>query len=264
MYGTGDEDGVAEAVLGDAIRGRRDNVIVSTKFGRRATVPFPPAFNAAELRRSVHDSLRRLQTDRIDLLFFHSPFDRSEIDDDVWEELDRLRDEGLVRLVGHSISKFADTQAMARQWAGERRIDAIQVVLSLMNRESTQLVEELASDGMAVLAREILANGFLSGTIGADSVFPAGHVNARYGPDEMHERVAEVDRMRFLVRGGITSLSRAAVRWVLDMPGVSAALVGARTASEIEDCCAASGQPSYSPEELVAADAAHHRDFDAA
>ena len=82
----------------------------------------------------------RLGTDYIDVLFFHSPFSPDEIHDDVWAALDGLVAAGKVRYIGHSISKFAATAGMARDWADERKIAAVQVVYSLLNREAGQLI----------------------------------------------------------------------------------------------------------------------------
>ena len=117
LYGTGKKDGIAEFILGRGLRICRKEVIVSTKFGRKPTEGNKASFNGLCARRSVEESLQRLATDYIDLLFFHSLFSAREIDDDVWESLESLKKEGKVRFIGHSISKFEDTQDMARAWA---------------------------------------------------------------------------------------------------------------------------------------------------
>ena len=72
LYGSKTEDGIAESVLGKGLGGRRDEAIISTKFGRTARNVMPGRFNAAEARESCEASLSRMGTDRIDLLFFHS------------------------------------------------------------------------------------------------------------------------------------------------------------------------------------------------
>lgn len=263
LYGTADKIGTAEEVLGRALGKRRDDVLIGTKFGRYST-DASPNFHAQRARESVEGSLQRLGTDRLDVLFFHSPFGRDEIHDDVWAELAKLKDEGKVRVVGHSISMFQDTEGMARDWAAERKIDAVQVVLSLMNRESLRLVADLGSQGVGVVARESLANGFLSGTITKDTEFPANNLNSRYTREEIAERVDYVDSLAFLVRDDIRTLPQAAMRWVLDQPGVSLVLTGAKNRLEIEDCAAASDAAGYSATELEMARALHTKDFSAA
>lgn len=264
LYGTPERDGIAEEILGRALGSKRDNVIISTKFGRNPTLGGAPQFHARRARESVEESLRRLGTDRIDLLFFHSPFSPDEIHDDVWEALGQLKQEGKICHVGHSISMFEQTESMARQWAEERKIDAVQVVWSLMNREARGLIAAMGGAGVGVVAREALGNGFLTGTVARDTVFPANNLNARYSREEIAARVDYAQSLRFLVRGDIGTLPQAALRWVLDQPGVSLVLSGARNRAEILDGAAASDASPFTAEELRQADALHRHDFSAA
>jgi aryl-alcohol dehydrogenase-like predicted oxidoreductase len=264
LYGTAQRDGVAEEILGKGLESNRERVIVSSKFGRNSSEGNAPNFHAQRARRSVEESLRRLSTNHLDVLFFHSPFSANEIHDDVWGELDKLRDEGKIRFVGHSISMFQNTQQMARDWAAERKIDVIQVVYSLLNREAAPLIRDLGAEKIGIVARESLANGFLSGTITKDTVFPPHHLNARYSREEIAERVEQVERLKFLVRGDIKNMPQAAMRWVLDNPAVSLVLCGAKNAKEILECAAASDAKPYSSEELERAEAIHNKNFQAA
>jgi aryl-alcohol dehydrogenase-like predicted oxidoreductase len=264
LYGDATRDGIAEEVLGRALGRRRDDVLVMTKFGRLSTEGGAPRFDAARARESVEASLRRLGTDRIDVLFFHSPFGAHEINDDVWAELDRLRIAGKVRVVGHSISMFADTAPMALEWARQRRIGVIQVVLSLLNRESLGLIGAMQTLGVGVVARESMANGFLSGSVRRDTVFGPDNLNSRYTREQIAERVDQVERLRFLVRGDIRSMPQAAMRWVLDQPGVSTVLTGATNPAQVLDCAAASDASAYTAAELAEARRLHQKDFPAA
>lgn len=264
LYGVGKEDGVAERILGQGLGADRDRVIISTKFGRNPSME-GTHFNGKRARESVDESLQRLGTDRIDLLFFHSPFGPDEIADDVWAALADLKEAGKIQAVGHSISLFQDTQGMARQWAMERKIDAIQVVLSPMNREALPLIYDLGAAGIGIVARECLANGFLSGAVTADTVFPEGSLNARYSREEIAERADYAEQLKdLLVRDGITTLPQAALRWVLDQGHVSLALTGAKNADELKDCALAAEATSYSEEELGKAVDLHRKDYSAA
>ncbi len=264
LYGNSERDGIAEQILGKGLRSWRDQAVVSTKFGRKPTEGNKAHFYGAYARQSVEESLQRLGTDYIDVLFFHSPFGSEEIHDDVWLTLEQLKGEGKLRFVGHSISKFAATQSLARQWAAERKIDVIQVVYSLLNREATQLIADLGDEGIGVVARESLANGFLSGQVRLNTVFAPGTLNARYSRDEVAARVERVEKLAFLVRKEICSMPQAALRWVLDDKRVSLALTGAKSPDEVRDCADAADAPSYTDEELAAAAAVHEGDFSAA
>jgi aryl-alcohol dehydrogenase-like predicted oxidoreductase len=264
LYGVGKEDGVAERILGQGLGADRDRVIISTKFGRNPSLE-GTHFNGKRARESVDESLERLGTDRIDLLFFHSPFGPHEIDDDVWADLADLKQAGKIRAVGHSISLFQDTQGMARQWALERKIDAIQVVFSLMNREALPLIHDLGAAGIGIVARECLANGFLSGTITADTVFPEGSLNARYSREEITERARYAEALKeVLVRDDVTTLPQAALRWALDQGHVSLALTGAKNVHELRDCVLAAEAKAYSEKEIRKTETLHKKDYSAA
>ena len=94
MYGDQNQDGIAERILGKGLKGKRDKVVIASKFGRKATEGNRPNFNGASAGQSVEESLQRLGTDYLDVLFFHSPFGPDEINDDVWAGLDGLKKQG--------------------------------------------------------------------------------------------------------------------------------------------------------------------------
>jgi aryl-alcohol dehydrogenase-like predicted oxidoreductase len=252
-------------VLGRALGADRDKISISTKFGRSSSRGGETFFDAAGVTTGVEASLRRLGTDHIDVLFFHSPQSRDQIHDDVWSALDRLKRDGKVRAVGHSLSWFHETKQAAADWAAERKIDVIQIVYSLMNRETESFINQMGAQGVGVVARESLANGFLGGACTKDTAFPAGSINARYSREEVIERVETAERYKaLLVRRDVPSLAAAAMRWVLSNPNVSVVLSGSRKLEEILDCATAATAAPYSAEELAAARRLHVKDFSAA
>ena len=265
LYGTPSEDGTAETILGRALGDRRGSVLISSKFGRTARRVQPGRFTAAEAVASCEASLKRLGRESIDVLFFHSPFTPSEIDDDVWEALGNLKESGKIGYIGHSVSVYEKTAEMSADWMRERRIDVIQVVLSPFNREARPLIETARECDCGVLARECLANGFLSGAITLNTVFPEGSLNARYSRKEIAERVAYADTLAGkMVTGGVKTLPQAAYRWILDEPGVSLALSGAKAPEELDDPVAASELPETDPDLREELETLHPGDFGAA
>lgn len=262
LYGSKTEDGLAEKVLGRGLGAHLNEVLIATKFGRTSTQVMPGRFHAAEARSSCEASLRRLGRDWIDLFFFHSPFSPDEIQDDVWAELGKLREEGKIRHLGHSVSMYEATAEMSAGWMRERRIEVIQVVLGPFNREARPLIQTALEEGCGVVARECLANGFLSGVITRDTVFPQGSLNDRYSHEEIGERVDYAERLRGILQvGGVRNLPEATYRWVLDQPGVSLALSGAKNLAELEDCLNASARDGFSAETLAEAERVHAKDF---
>ena len=265
LYGTKEIVGTAESILGEALGGNRDDVLISTKFGRTSTHVVPGRFTAAEARESCEASLRRLGRETIDLLFFHSPFHPGEIADDVWDALGRLQEAGKVRFIGHSVSMYEDTAGMSADWMRERRIDVVQVVLSPFNREARPLIRIAMENACGVVARECLANGFLSGGIRRDTVFPQGSLNARYSREEIARRVDYAEQIaEALVNGPVETLVQATYRWILDQPGISLALSGAKHPDELEDPVRATALPPFDAPTLEKAESLHQRDFGAA
>ena len=264
LYGDAECDGISEEILGRGLGTKRNDVFISTKFGRNSTQRAVPNFCGQRAKESVEESLKRLNTDHIDVLFFHSPFSSEDIHDDVWQALSDLKQQGKVRLIGHSISKFQDTQQMARTWVVERKIDVIQVVYSLMNRESAALIHDLGEKGIGIFARESLANGFLSGMVTRDTQFENNNLNKRYSREEIADRVAYIENLSFLLRDRVKNMPQAALRWVLDNPCVSLVLSGAKNPTELSDAIAASALPSFTQEEHQRIKELHTRDFQAA
>lgn len=263
LYGTKEEDGIAETVLGRGLGADRDKVTIATKFGRYPTKGHHNTFfNADGVTTSVEDSLRRLGTDHLDVLFFHSPFGPDQIEDNVWQALDDLKTSGKVRFIGHSISLFDQTEGMARKWAAAGKIDVVQLVYSLMNREAESLMDDLAAQGIGIVARESLANGFLSGAFKHDTTFAEGTINARYSREEITERVDVADAYKaLLVNEPVSSLAQAALRWVLDNEKTSLVLSGSRHQAEILDSARASDLAPFSPEQLAQARALHTKEY---
>ena len=263
LYGTKEEDGIAERVLGRALGAARDRVIIATKFGRyHSRVHTNEFFDAANLRWSVEQSLTRLGTDRLDVLFFHSPTHPAKINDDIWAEFAALKRAGKVRFVGLSCGFLRDTAEMTTSWSAAGRIDVAQIAYSLFYREWEPIIAQLARDGVGLIARESMANGFLAGVFHRDTVFPAGSLNARYSRAEIAERVDAAERYRtLLVRGDIPNLATAASRWVLDNPAFSVVLAGARNFAELQDAICAARSAPYQPAELAEARRLHTKDF---
>jgi aryl-alcohol dehydrogenase-like predicted oxidoreductase len=263
LYGTKEADGIAEQVLGAGLGTARDQVFIATKFGRyHSRVHTNELFDGETVTWSVEQSLRRLGTDRIDVLFFHSPTHPDKIKDTVWDALDKLKTSGKVRFVGLSCGFIADTADMTRAWADTGRIDVAQIAYSLTYREWEPIIQHLGEKGIGVVARESLANGFLAGVFTKDIVFPAGSLNSRYSRGEITERVELADAYKkILVRGEIKSLAAAAMRWVIDNPHISTVLSGSRKLEEILDCASASAASPYSATELAQARRLHTKDF---
>ena len=150
--------GLSEERIGRAIGHRRGEFTLSTKVGEvfendRSTYDF----SQSPIEHSVYRSLRRLQTDVLDLVFIHAHGDDLAIQEqtDAVATLQRLRDAGLIRQIGHSAKSVAGAQA-ALKWA-----NAIMLEYHLDDREAELVIEAAATAGVGVVVKKALASGKL-------------------------------------------------------------------------------------------------------
>lgn len=176
----GKEPGASELLLGQALEGRRDRVVVATKFGmdmRGTTLPGHEARGSRRyIRASIEGSLRRLRTDHIDLYQMHEPDMRTPIEETL-DALDELVREGKVRYLGSS--NFTGWQIVDADWAartssGARFISA-QNEYSLLERAAeTEVIPAAEHVGVGLIPYFPLARGLLSGKYQRDAAAPAG------------------------------------------------------------------------------------------
>ena len=167
MYGY--EHGRSESMMGRALVGRRDSVVLATKFGH-AEVKNPelqdvPHGSRTYIRAAVEGSLRRLRTDRIDLYQLHTPDPETPIDETL-SALHELVDEGKVRYLGHSnfSAEQVDEAALAAASAGHPRLISAQNEYSLLVRDAdAALLPALERHGLGLLPYFPLANGLFTG-----------------------------------------------------------------------------------------------------
>ena len=200
LFDTADvySDGASEQVLGEAIKGRRDAVLISTKTGLpMGNGPQDWGASRARLIGAVEAALRRLGTDRIDLLQLHA-FDASTPTEEVMGTLDRLIADGKVRYGG--VSNYPGWQIMKAQSLADRhgwpRLVAHQVYYSLIGRAYEWDLMPLAADqGVGALVWSPLGWGRLTGKIGRGRPIPAGsrlHETAQFAPPVEDEHLYRV------------------------------------------------------------------------
>jgi len=223
VYGAGR----SEELVGRAIAGRRDDVLVFTKVG---PAPDGTGFRPEEIHKAVRGSLERLGTDRIDLYQLHWPDETGVPVEDTWGAMAELVDEGLVRHVG--VSNF-DRALIERCEAG-RHVDSLQPELSMLHLDNRDLVGWCGERGIGVIAYGPLAYGILSGAITADTTFhpgdhraPGGDVHETFlAPGRIERTTAVVDALRPIADGLGVAVADAAIAWVLAQRGVTGAIVG--------------------------------------
>ena len=250
LFDTADvySDGASEEVLGAAIRGRRDRVLVSTKVGLpTGDGPNDAGTSRPRLLRAVDRALARLGTDHVDLLQLHA-FDAFTPAEEVLATLDALVRAGKVRYVG--VSNFAGWQLMKSLAVAERhgypRYVAHQVYYSLVGRDyESDLLPLAAAEGVGALVWSPLGWGRLTGKVRRGQPLPAGsrlHDTAAYGPPVDDERLHRVvDALDAIAAETGKAVPQIAINWLLRRPTVASVIIGARDEAQLRQNLGAVG-----------------------
>jgi aryl-alcohol dehydrogenase-like predicted oxidoreductase len=232
----GDTD--SESFLGRILAGRRDRVVLATKFGKPGDPNIAGGASAAYIRRATEGSLRRLATDRIDLYQLHEPRPETPVAETL-ETLDELVREGKVREIG--CSNFTATQLReARDAAPGARFASVQNELNLLDRADVDDgLAEAERQGLAYLPYYPLASGRLTGKYLRGEAPAAGtRLREWYDEDERQEELADgvFDRIdaleRFAADRGRTLLELA-FSWLLVHDAVASVIAGATSPEQI-------------------------------
>ncbi|MCD9031360.1 aldo/keto reductase [Luteimonas sp. Y-2-2-4F] len=255
-------DGASEEVLGRALRGRRDRVLLSTKVGLRLGEDANAVGNSRfHLLRAVEDSLRRLGTDYVDLLQLHA-FDARTPVEETLSTLDGLVRAGKVRYLG--ASNFSGWQLMKSLAAADRhgrsRYVAHQAYYSLIGRDYEWELMPLGLDqGLGAVVWSPLGWGRLTGKIRRDRPLPAGsrlHETAGFAPPVDDERLYRVvDALDAVAAETGRSVPQVALNWLLQRPTVSTVLIGARNEAQLRENLGAADW-SLDPAQIARLDAA--------
>ncbi|PRD42522.1 aldo/keto reductase [Phyllobacterium phragmitis] len=264
MFDTADvySNGASEEVLGAAIKGRRDQVIISTKTGLpMGDGPNDAGTSRPRLIRAVEDALRRLGTDYIDLLQLHA-FDAETPVEEVVSALDDLVRAGKIRYVG--ASNFSGWEMMkslaAADKHGNPRYVAHQVYYSLVGRDYEWELMPLGLDqGVGALVWSPLGWGRLTGKIRRGQPLPEQsrlHQTAEFGPPVDDERLFDIiDVLDAIAEETGRTVPQIALNWLLRRPSISSVIIGARNEEQLRQNLGAVGW-ALTPEQVAKLDAA--------
>jgi len=241
--------GMSEEIVGKALRGRREGVVLATKVrGKMADDPNGEGLSRHAIVRQCEHSLRRLQTDHVDLYQCHWPDDDTPLDETL-EALDDLVRAGKARYIGSS--NFPAWLHARAHWISDRhgwaRFVSEQAHYNIFTRRLEQEVFPLCEElGVGVLPWSPLAGGFATGKYTRESPPPEGSRYEEGSPIDRYERLATeanfatLDRMRQVGAGHRKTVAQVALRWVLRRPVVSAAVIGASSEAQLADNLGAS------------------------
>jgi aryl-alcohol dehydrogenase-like predicted oxidoreductase len=257
MYG---DKGGSETALGVVLRGRRDEVVLATKFGHDKVDmgygDLGPKGARTYIRRALEESLRRLQTDHVDLYQMHAPDPSTPIADTL-TALDELVREGKVRYIGSSQfsgAQVTEAAAVARE-LGITAFVSAQNHWSLLERDvEDDTVPAAAAEGIGMLPFFPLANGLLTGKIRRATGIPddsrlAG--NPGYVTDE---KLFRVEQLAGWAEQHDRTLLEVAIGWLAGQPSIGSVIAGATKAEQVRANAAAIERP-LTADELAEVDA---------
>jgi aryl-alcohol dehydrogenase-like predicted oxidoreductase len=234
----------SEEYLGQALKDRRDQAVVATKFGMRVDDDRPGGAKPEYIRRMVHESLLRLQTDRIDLYQLHAPDPNTPIGDTL-AALNDLVQEGDVREIGcsnFSVQQLRDAEEAAR---GGARFVSVQNEYSLLDRtpEKDGVLAECERLGLALLPYFPLASGLLTGKYRKGQPLPEGaRINEKNADRWISDkRLDTVEELIAFAEARRHSILELAFSWLLSRPVVASVIAGATKPEQVQSNVAAAG-----------------------
>jgi len=230
--------GRSEVLIGNAFRHMRDRVVIATKAGLSAWNQ-EPDFHPASIARSCEESLRRLQTDYVDVLQLHNPSVEIVHSEEVLSVLDQLVQQGKVRAWGLSMRAPADALRVL-QFAEPA---TLQVNLNMLDVRAVDcgLFDAAQTRGTGIIARTPLCFGFLSGTVCPDTVFPPGDHRLGWSRSQIEawcNGAAQV--LGAVPQPPGSTATQAALRFCLSFPAVSSVIPGMLQPEEVEQNAEAS------------------------
>jgi aryl-alcohol dehydrogenase-like predicted oxidoreductase len=239
FFDTGDTyaDGAAETILQEALGDARERILIATKFGYDIynESPRPNQQERAHdwspkyMRQALEGSLKRLGTDYIDYYQLHNPRVDAIRTDDLFEELDKAKSEGLIRAYGVALGPAFDLRQIEEGCVAIERCAPPQIIYNLLEQGLGEGIFPTARKrDVSVLVRIPHASGLLDGTASRATEFPEGdHRRWRLNTPEKQELwqngLAKAERLGFLERDGRT-LGQAAIQFILREPMVASVI----------------------------------------
>jgi aryl-alcohol dehydrogenase-like predicted oxidoreductase len=237
--------GESEEIVGKALKGKRDRIVLATKVhGPMGEDPNQQGNSRRWIMQAVEASLRRLQTDHIDLYQIHRPSPETDIEETLSALTDLMR-AGKVRAIGSST--FPASEIVEAQWVAERRglarFRTEQPPYSILSRSiEREVLPACQRYGMGALVWSPLAKGLLTGRYRKGQALPDS-LRVKNFPQQMADErnLDAVERLIPIAEAAGLSLTHMGMAFVMAHPGVTSAILGPRTMPQLDDLLAGAG-----------------------
>jgi len=216
----------SERILGEALTGKRDQVVLVSKFGHRPAGP--KDFSVAWFRESLEASLHRLRTDYLDVLLLHNPpksVYRSS--DPIWDELKRAQGEGKIRHYGASLDFAEEIESCLENTDS----GVLEIFFNILHQDARRAFPLVRERGTGVIVKVPLDSGWLSGRFDVASRFSG--IRARWNPEQVARRSDLIGELGWLTADG-SLLSQKALAFVLSYEEVSCVIPGTRNQNQLQ------------------------------
>lgn len=237
--------GHSEELIGEVLDGKWDTCFVATKVGNERRDPLPGRKNFARdyIMSACERSLKRLRKDVIDLYQLHNPPPEIGETDEVFETLERLREQGKIRFVGVSITTPEEGIGYIRRGV----VDVLQIYYNIMTRDAERELFPLCKrEDIGTLIRAPLKSGILTGKFTKDAVFEStDHRGNWLKGDLLARAVAEADAVK--TAAAPMPAAEASLRFILNQEAVSSVIPGAKNPEQVEKNVAAADGKGLDP-----------------
>ncbi|MGX7100423.1 aldo/keto reductase [Globicatella sanguinis] len=251
--------GKSEQILGEVLKERTERIYIATKFGRKDDFTNPDNYTYEKVKNYAENSLKNLGMDAIDLYQIHCPSTEILEQLAVFDVLEQLQKEGLIRYYGVSV----ETDAQGEFVLNNTKASSLQVIVNMLRQKPIDQMIRLAEQkNIGVLARVPLASGLLTGKYTVDSVFPendhrnynqngeAFNVGETFGGLPFKKGIELANQLEWVKEERI-SMPVAALKWVIQQKGVTAAIPGFKNIKQVKSNLEVLKAKDYSDEELT-------------
>jgi aryl-alcohol dehydrogenase-like predicted oxidoreductase len=224
--------GKSEELLGKAFKGKRDQVVISSKCGHHSNGE--QNFEPDKLILSVENSLRRLNTDYLDSLLLHNPpFSTLDRSSQQFAVLERLKEQGKIKLYGASVDNSNEVNKLLNNTDSE----VIEVMFNIFHQEPASALKSAQTKGVGIITKIPLDSGWLTGKYSANSTFTG--IRSRWSTEEIQKRGKLVEQVRSILGSNI-SMVHGALQFILSYQEVSTVIPGARDIQQLNENISAS------------------------
>ena len=219
--------GKSEELLGRALKGRRNEVIVNTKFGHDSKGH--EDFSPTRIREAVEDSLRRLQTDYLDSILLHNPpVDILCGKESHYDILEKLKNEGKILAYGASV----DSSGEMIELINNSNSGIIEVMFNIFYQEPSEAFKKAQERNIGIITKVPLDSGWLSGKYNSNSKFQG--IRSRWSDETIKQRSDLLNKISFITDDN-TTMIQAALRFILSYSEVSTVIPGIRNLEQLKE-----------------------------